>query len=235
MGKAKASICIQILSYILLFSVGPENRSSARTLVDPTPETHRTTAIITFLMRNVLYGTPTRPPTAKATTQLPFPKPLGLFPPEGGIPIPVSESDPSTPTTGQSYETLGVSLDGLPFPTIATLQELELGTVTPIDEEMLEVRSSAQYGSISRFIGKGQGIYVASSNDGTSHMMAMASYFADSEFNDGLRFFGVHRKDAPESHVAVIGGTGKYDSANGYASVKAVNGNMYLLFTVYLS
>ncbi|XP_031378475.1 dirigent protein 18-like [Punica granatum] len=236
--KAKYNICILMLSYILLFLVEPKNHSFARTLTEPAPKTVHQTTIITFLMRNVLSGASNnRPSTTKVTSQIPFPKPLGLFPPDGGIPIPLSKPDPSTPTTGQSSNTLGVPLDGFSFPTIATLQELELGTVTPIDEEMFDATSSSStlYGSSPRVTGKGQGIYVASSEDGTSHMVAMAAYFAGSEFKDGLRFFGVHRRDASESHIAVIGGTGKYNDANGYASVKAVNGNIYLLFTVYLS
>lgn len=37
-----------------------------------------------------------------------------------------------------------------------------------------------------------------------------------------MRFFGVHRRD-DESHVAVIGGTGKYENANGYATIKTMN------------
>ncbi|KAK2637559.1 hypothetical protein Ddye_032351 [Dipteronia dyeriana] len=43
----------------------------------------------------------------------------------------------------------------------------------------------------------------------------------DTWFKDGLRFFEVYRKDGAESHIAVIGGTGKYNGANGYATVKA--------------
>ncbi|KAK4754587.1 hypothetical protein SAY87_002691 [Trapa incisa] len=236
MDKTRAGFGILMLSYILLFSITPRTRSSARTIADSTHEIHGTTAtIITFLMRNVLNGsTSTRPWPALTTAaaHLPFPKPLGLFPPAGGIPVPLPEPDPSTPSGSFGP----VSLDGLSFPMIATLQELELGTVTPIDEDMLEITGSVQYASVSRVIGKGQGMYVASSNDGSSHMMAMVGYFSNSGFKDGLRFFGVQRKDVPESHIAVIGGAGRYDNANGYASVKAVSGNnMYLLFTVYLS
>ena len=77
-------------------------------------------------------------------------------------------------------------------------------------------------------------------------MMAMTAYLASSDFKDGLRFFGVHQTDVPESHIAIIGGTGKYQGANGYATVKAVDvrshvggegqgTNKVLLFNVYLS
>ncbi|KAF7820466.1 dirigent protein 25-like [Senna tora] len=66
-----------------------------------------------------------------------------------------------------------------------------------------------------------------------------------------MRMFGVHRSDVLESHVAVIGGTGKYEGANGYAVVKVVDrvgydqvqgfkakvmtSEKFLLFDVYLS
>lgn len=97
-------------------------------------------------------------------------------------------------------------------------------------------------------LGEAKGMYVVSSEDGiSSHMMALTASFANGEYKDGLRFFGVYRKDVPESHIAVIGGTGKYHGANGYATIKAVNvssshamrkesaaGKKFLLFNVYL-
>ncbi|KAF5742644.1 hypothetical protein HS088_TW09G00695 [Tripterygium wilfordii] len=72
-------------------------------------------------------------------------------------------------------------------------------------------------------MGTAQGLYVASSEDGSSHMMALSTNFGNHASQDGLRFFGVHRLDAPESHIAVIGGTGKYHGANGYAIVKVLD------------
>ncbi|KAJ8542229.1 hypothetical protein K7X08_017095 [Anisodus acutangulus] len=104
------------------------------------------------------------------------------------------------------------------FPAIATLQELELGTVTTIDEDIYK---GSIYGS--SLMGKAQGMYVASSENGSSHMMAMTTSFLSNDYEDSLRFFGVHRGDVFESHIAVIGGTGKYHDANGYATVKIVN------------
>lgn len=129
----------------------------------------------------------------------------------------------------------------IPFPTRATLQELELGTVIAIDEDLFE-------GPVFKpvLVGKAQGMYVASSEDGYSHMMAMTTSFATGEFKDGLRLFGVYRKGDSEAHIAVIGGIGKYDGANGYAIVKAINessqyvggeiggDNKFLMFNVYL-
>ena len=67
----------------------------------------------------------------------------------------------------------------------------------------------------------------------------MTTKFGRNEFEDGLKFFGVYKKNVPESHIAVIGGTGKYHDANGYAVIKArgeENRTKKLLsFNVYLS
>lgn len=133
------------------------------------------------------------------------------------------------------------------FPTAATLQELEFGTVLVIDEDLFGA-ATAFTPSMS-VLGKAKGVYVASSEDGSSHMMAMTTSFGGGDqFKDSLRFFGVLKSDIPESHIAVIGGTGKYDGANGYAAVKAVTGGVNvsstegsegeskpLCFNVYLS
>ncbi|KAF7142192.1 hypothetical protein RHSIM_Rhsim05G0006200 [Rhododendron simsii] len=54
----------------------------------------------------------------------------------------------------------------------------------------------------SVFVGKAQGMYVASSEDGSSHTMAMTISFVNGEYKGGLRLFGVHRRDDNESHVA---------------------------------
>lgn len=70
-------------------------------------------------------------------------------------------------------------------------------------------------------------MHVASSEDGSSHMMALTVKFSNNKGDDkvdhGLRFFGVKRSDVNESHIAVIGGIGKYQGANGYATVKVMN------------
>lgn len=246
-NKLPSSIALLLL---LMFMINNQS-SSARNLGNTTPSHHHrhhhrhhnSKHKITFLIKDVLnvnVTTKSKPATTKVTSQLPFPKPLGLFPPIDGIPI--YESDPSVPVPGLSTQTLDVSNFGLFFPPRATLQELEFGTLMAIDEDLFGSSGSRS----QEVLGTAQGIYVASSEDGTSHMMAMTASFANgSEFKDGLRFFGVHRKDGAESHIAVIGGTGKYDGANGYATVKAVSAgsaagleqdaNKFLMFNVYLS
>ncbi|KAF5467225.1 hypothetical protein F2P56_017073 [Juglans regia] len=218
--------------------------SSARTIGNPTPTHHTHYHKITFLMRNVLNVSypSSRPATTKVTGQLPFQKPLGLFPPKGAIPL--FGSNPMIPSTGLSTQTLDLSSIGLSFPARATLQELEFGTVTVIEEEIFKVKGSSN--SMSPILGKAKGIYVASSEDGSSHMIAMTVYFAGTDFKDGLRFFGVHQTDVAESHISIIGGIGKYNAANGYATIKAVGAgshadrdakvtNKLLLVNVYLS
>lgn len=234
-------------SLILVITTINHSFTAARSLSNSTPShPHNHHHKLTFLMRDVLMNVTDRPSsrskpaTTKVTSpQLPFSKPLGLFPPNGGVPF--SEINPMhTPTTsatGFSTQTLDFSSIGLFFPARATLQELEFGEVTVIDEDIFESFTSG-YGSL--VIGKAQGIYVASSEDGSSHMMAMTAHFANGEFKDGLRLFGVHRRDVhDESHVAVIGGIGKYVGANGYATLKTVKteeaANKMLKLNVYLS
>lgn len=167
--------------------------------------------------------------------QIPFSKPLGYFPPVGGIPL--IDTNPSVGMNGLHTHTLDLEGISMTFPAIATLQELELGTVTTIDEDIYE---GSIYGS--SLMGNAQGMYVASSEDGSSHMMAMTASFLGNEYENSLRFFGVHRGDVFESHIAVIGGTGNYNDANGYATVKIINATSnksegsykILLFNVYL-
>ncbi|XP_068329798.1 dirigent protein 9-like [Pyrus communis] len=239
MAKHLSFLAMSLL-ILLLTTATIHPSTAARSLGSSTPTHPHNHHKITFLMRNVLNVTHpsssmSKPSTTKVTSQLPFSKPIGLLPPNGGVPLP--ETIPAT-------QTLDLSGVGLFFPARATLQELELGIVTLIDEDIFE--SSGYSGP--QIIGKAQGIFVASSEDGSSHMMAMAAHFANSRFKDGLRFFGVHRTDVDErdgSHVAVIGGIGKYEGANGYATVSAVNNagsnsiweeeNKLLRLNIYLS
>ncbi|RDX71466.1 Dirigent protein 18, partial [Mucuna pruriens] len=216
--------------------------SSSRTLGNPSPNNNHGHQRITFLMRDMLNGCThysEKPATTKVTGQIPFPKSQGFLPSNGGIPIP--QSTPTIPLTASSTQTLDLSSIGFFFPTRATLQELDYGSVTSIDEDLLEGD-----GDEIQKLGKAQGVCVASSEDGSSHMVAVTASFLKGEYQDGLRLFGVHKSDVFESHVAVIGGTGKYYGANGYAAVKVVDkvgsstkegkvtSSKFLLFDVYL-
>ena len=117
-------------------------------------------------------------------------------------------------------------------------QKLQFGTMTVIDDELTEGKELG-----SAMVGKAQGFYVASSEDGNSQTMAFTALFKDGEYADSLSFFGVHRTADSESHVAVVGGTGKYVKAKGFATLQtlppvdhhATDGmEMLVQFKVYL-
>ncbi|KAF3433783.1 hypothetical protein FNV43_RR24886 [Rhamnella rubrinervis] len=108
------------------------------------------------------------------------------------------------------------------LPAGANLQKLMFGSVTVIDDELTEGHELG-----STVVGRAQGFYIASSLDGNSHTMATTVLLHGGdhdhhEVEDTISFFGVHRTAAPESHVAVIGGTGKYENAKGYAIVESL-------------
>ncbi|CAN0836974.1 Dirigent protein 9 [Linum grandiflorum] len=234
--------------------------SSARTIANPVPPPGNHHKNLTFLMQNVLNVTKHRSPneaTKQLTTQIPFPKPLGIFPPSKGILIPQQPSNLPNPATIFTKQTLDDSAVGLLSTPAgrATLEELEVGSVAEISEELFE---NSSYGPV--VVGRAQGLFVAASSDeddGTNtHMVAItANLFINGDDHkvvrgDGLRLFGVHtsnkKKVKGESHIAVIGGTGKYEGANGFAVIKPVDlgSNFalvqdyttrdFLLFTVYL-
>ncbi|EXC35074.1 hypothetical protein L484_010856 [Morus notabilis] len=131
-------------------------------------------------------------------------------------------------------------LNGAQLPPGMTLQKLMFGTVTAFDDELTEGHELG-----SGLLGKAQGFYVASSVDGTSQIMAFTAMFQTGGYADSLTFFGVHMTAAAESHLAIMGGTGKYLNAKGIATVKTfpptadqhnTDGLETLLqFTVYLS
>ena len=212
------------IPFFFLFLTIINQSISSRILGDPSlsPTNHHTHHSLTFYMLDSL--TEPRPSSSPVTTkvlngQLPFPKPLGFFPPVGGIPL-------SDPNPNLSTQMLDLPGSGISFPGKATLEELEFGTVTVIEEALFE----GTCGGVQ--VGKAQGMYVASSDDGSNHMLAMTARFASGEYKDGLRLFGVHRADVSESHVAVIGGTVNLDSNNVKKGSEAVY--KVLRFDVYL-
>ncbi|RID57066.1 hypothetical protein BRARA_F00472 [Brassica rapa] len=116
-------------------------------------------------------------------------------------------------------------LNGLPvanggqLPSGSSLQMLMFGTMTVMDNELTEGHELG-----SGLLGKAQGFYVASAVDGTSQTMAFTAMFESGGYEDSISFFGVHRTAASESHLGVMGGTGKYVNARGYAIVKTFTG-----------
>ncbi|KAI4322180.1 hypothetical protein L6164_021898 [Bauhinia variegata] len=101
------------------------------------------------------------------------------------------------------------------LPAGMTLQKLMFGTMTVFDDELTEGHDLG-----SGLIGKAQGFYIASSVDGTSQIMVFTAKFEENGYTDSLSFFGVFRTQVSESHIAIIGGTGKYVNAQGYAIFK---------------
>ncbi|KAL8224419.1 hypothetical protein R6Q57_019894 [Mikania cordata] len=115
--------------------------------------------------------------------------------------------------------------NNLPFvaagqlPAGITLQQLMFGSITVIDNELTEGHELG-----TGVLGRGQGFYLSSSLDGSSHTFALTSLFhgSDHEVDDTISFFGVHRTASEISHIALIGGTGKYEEAKGYATIESL-------------
>ncbi|XVE99455.1 hypothetical protein REPUB_Repub03eG0199100 [Reevesia pubescens] len=103
-----------------------------------------------------------------------------------------------------------------------SLQRLMFGSITVVDDELTEAHELG-----SAVLGRAQGFYLASSLDGTSQTIALTVLLHGGEhgheLEDTVSFFGVHRTVSPESQIAVVGGTGKYENARGYATVETLH------------
>ncbi|KAI9156451.1 hypothetical protein LWI28_006765 [Acer negundo] len=110
------------------------------------------------------------------------------------------------------------------LPSGSSLQELMFGSITVIDDELTEGHELG-----SGVVGRAQGFYLASSLDGTSQTLALTALLHNGNEHDhdhivdSISFFGVHRTASPHSHIAVVGGTGKYENAKGYAMVESLH------------
>ncbi|CAA7017707.1 unnamed protein product [Microthlaspi erraticum] len=205
---------------------------------------------LVFFMHDILGGSN---PTARAVTgvvanpalsgQLPFAKPNGAnLPITNGVPSNNNNNgivnNNNVPllvglggTTASILQNNGNNgnnnmLNGLPvanggqLPSGSALQMLMFGTMTVIDDELTEGHELG-----SGLLGKAQGYYVASAVDGTSQTMAFTAMFESGGYEDSISLFGVHRTAASESHLGVMGGTGKYVNARGFAIVKTFTGS----------
>ncbi|XP_049390176.1 dirigent protein 24-like [Solanum stenotomum] len=106
------------------------------------------------------------------------------------------------------------------LPSGITLQQLMFGSITVVDNEISEGQELG-----SSILGRAQGFYLTSSSDGTSHTLALTTLFHGEhghEVDDTISFFGIHRTATPISHIAIIGGTGKYENAKGYATIETM-------------
>ncbi|GMI80664.1 hypothetical protein like AT1G07730 [Hibiscus trionum] len=198
---------------------------------------------LTFFMHDILGGSN---PSALAITgavsnpalngQLPFAKPNGAnLPVDNGISqntgntgllnnnnVPLlsglgGNTQAMLQNSGNNNNGGFSALVGGQLPSGSALQKLMFGTMTVIDNELT---TGHELGS--GFVGKAQGFYVASSVDGTSQTMAFTAMFQSGHYADTLSFFGVHRIGVSESHLSIMGGTGKYVNARGFAIVKTL-------------
>lgn len=237
----------------------------------PPPEAHPP---LSFFMHDILGGSaPSERVVAgiTASTQingLPFSKPNNrVFPIKGGVPLVTANNGininngfvnnnnlpflggpngatVSTVISNNGNNNLVTNGNALLFVTAgllpqgAALQNPIFGAITVIDDELTEGHELG-----ASVIGKAQGSYLASSLDGSSQTMAFSAIFGDDE-EDTISFFGVHRTASHESGIAVVGGTGKYENAEGYATIETLHlTNQHttdgveavLQFTVYLT
>ncbi|KAH7839648.1 hypothetical protein Vadar_006817 [Vaccinium darrowii] len=178
---------------------------------------------------------------------LPFSKPNSqVFPINGGVPLNSVtgvinnnnapflvglNGSPSSTTiqnnNNNNNNNLATGTNNLPFvsagqlPTGLTLQQLMFGSITVVDNELTEGHELG-----SGVVGQAQGFYLASSLDGTSHTLVLTALFHGGNeghvAEDTVSFFGIHRTGSPISDIAVIGGTGKYENAKGYATIETL-------------
>lgn len=193
--------------------------------------------VLELYMHDILGGSN---PTARPITgllgniysgQVPFARPVGFVPPKGAVAIP--NANGALPTVnGLNGIPLGTGLAGTNFAghpngqnTNGQIQTqlgpdglgLGFGTITVIDDTLT---NSPELGS--QQLGKAQGIYVASSADGSTQMMAFTAMFEGGEFGDSLNFYGIYRIGSAMSRLSVTGGTGKFKNAIGFAEVRGL-------------
>lgn len=187
--------------------------------------------VVEMYMHDILGGSN---PTARPITgllgniysgQVPFARPLGFLPPKNGVPIP--NSNGASPTLNPNGVPLGTGLIGTAFTgnnnRVKTVQlgpdglGLGFGTITVIDDYLT---SAPELGS--QQLGKAQGVYVASSADGSTQMMAFTAMMEGGEFGDSINLFGVYKIGGVMSRLSVTGGTGKFENACGFAEVRSL-------------
>lgn len=201
--------------------------------VGPEAATGKEPVVIEMYMHDILGG---GSPTARPITGLlgniynglvPFATPIGFNPPQDGVPIP--NANGAIPTvSGITGIPLGTGLAGTGFAGQQNTQNLNVqlgpdglglgfGTITVIDDVLTRAPELG-----SQRIGKAQGVYVASSADGTTQMMAFTALFEGGEYGDSVNFFGIFRIGSPMSKLSITGGTGKFKNACGFAEVRSL-------------
>lgn len=202
-------------------------------VVDPVAATGKE-PILELYMHDILGGSG---PTARPITgllgniydgQVPFARPIGFLPPQGGVAIP--NADGAIPTVnGLNGIPLGTGLASTNFAGKTNSQNqpqtqlgpdglgLGFGTITVIDDVLT---SAPELGS--QTIGKAQGVYVASSADGATQMMTFTAMIEGGEYGDSLNFYGIYKIGSTMSYLSLTGGTGKFKNACGFAEVRSL-------------
>lgn len=191
--------------------------------------------VLELYMHDILGGSN---PTARPITgllgniysgQVPFARPVGFLPPKGGVAIP-NPNGAIPIVNGNNGIPLGTGLAGTTFAGNHNGQNLNGGVTTQLGPDGL----SLGFGTItviddvltngpdlgSQTLGKAQGVYVASSADGSTQMMAFTAMIEGGEYGDSLNFYGVYRIESTVSRLSVTGGTGKFKNAFGFAEVR---------------
>ncbi|KAJ4848603.1 Dirigent protein 18 [Turnera subulata] len=207
-----------LLTLLLALMHAAATRAAAPTAEEP---------ILEFYMHDILGGSR---PTARPITgllgnvysgQAPFARPIGFRPPKDGVAIP--NANGAIPTvSGINGVPLGTGLAGTAFAGNQNAQNLNgnpqtqlgpdglglgFGTITVIDD-------------ILTISPKAQGVYVASSADGTTQMITFTAMFEGGEYGDSLNFYGIYRIGSTMSRLSVTGGTGKFRHASGFAELR---------------
>ncbi|XP_047315098.1 dirigent protein 18-like [Impatiens glandulifera] len=192
--------------------------------------------ILELYMHDILGGSS---PTARPVTgllgniysgQVPFARPVGFLPPKGGVAIP--NANGAIPTVNINGVPLGTGLAGVSFAGNTNNNNnnngittqlgpdglgLGFGTITVIDDILT---SGPELGS--QALGKAQGVYVASSADGTTQMMTFTAIMEGGEYGDSLNFYGVFRIGSTMSRLSITGGTGKFKNSCGFAELRSL-------------
>ncbi|CAL4920727.1 unnamed protein product [Urochloa decumbens] len=193
-------------------------------------------APLELYMHDILGGSS---PTARPITgllgniyngQVPFARPIGFSAPRNGVAIPNANGQVPT-VNGNNGIPLDTGLSGAGFlqpgnggAAAAAPAQVQLGpdglslgfgTITVIDDVLT---SGPDLGAPP--LGRAQGVYVASSADGSSQMMAFTAMMEGGEYGDTINFFGVYKVGTQLCRLSITGGTGKFKGACGFAEVR---------------
>nr|XP_025626022.1 dirigent protein 18-like [Arachis hypogaea] len=234
MGALSTLLSLVMLVISLTIMARMPNATAA---VNPVQATGKE-PILELFMHDILGGSN---PTARPVTgllgniysgQVTFATPIGFKTPQGGTPIP--NANGALPTVNGVFGTpLGTGLAGTTFAANGNVREiitnngqlqlgadalgLGFGTITVIDD-VLTVQPELG----SQIVGKAQGVYVASSADGSRQMMAFTALFEGGEYGDSLNLYGLFKIGSAMSKLSVISGTGKFKNAKGFAEVRSL-------------